>query len=95
MEAHVQHACERHIITLFKEMLGMFEQLQEEHWEAMHKLYDKLPAEYQPYVDLADHFTDDKGERIRRAVLARGNDCKRAVREELAKYRMTLGHPKG
>lgn len=70
----------------------MFEQLAEEHDEALQKLYSALPPEYQTYVDLADHFTDDKGERIRRAVLARGNDCRRAIRDELDKYTLTLGN---
>lgn len=68
----------------------MFEQLQEEHNEALDKLADALPEEYRTYLDLADHHTDEKQDRIRRAVLARGNDCKRAVREELAKYDMTF-----
>ena len=42
-------------------------------------------------MDLADHFTEEKADRIRRAVLARGNDCKRSIAEELSKYEMTLG----
>lgn len=91
LNAHVQTVCERHVIVLFKEVLGMFEQLGEEHDEALGKLWDSLPPEYQPYVDLADHFTQEKADRIRRAVLARGNDCKRAIRDELGKYTMTLG----
>lgn len=70
----------------------MFEQLAEEHDEAMGKLEGELPEQYRPYVVLADHYTEEKGDRIRRAVLARGNDCKRALREELAKYDMTLRH---
>lgn len=65
-------------------------QLAEEHDEAMAKLYDALPPEYQTYVDLADHFTEEKEGRIRRAVLARGNDCRRAIDGELGKYDMTL-----
>ncbi len=91
LNAHVQSVCERHVVVLFKEVLGMFEQLGEEHYEALHKLFEALPEQYQPYVDLADHFTQEKADRIRRAVLARGNDCKRSIRDELAKYTMTLG----
>lgn len=68
----------------------MFEQLAEEHGEAMQKFYDALPPEYQVYVELADHYTKDKAARIRRAVLQRGNDCNRAIKEELDKYVMTL-----
>jgi hypothetical protein len=68
-------------------------QLAEEHDEAMSKLYDALPEQYRPYVTLADHFTEEKEARIRKAVLARGNDCRRAVEAELAQYQMTLGGP--
>jgi hypothetical protein len=93
LDTHVQHTCERHIVILFKECLAMFEQLAEEHDEALGKLYDNLPPEYRAYVELADHFTEDKAARIRRAVLARGNDCKRAIAEELVKYQMTLRGP--
>lgn len=93
LNAHVRYTCQRHVVTLFKEVLAMFEQLAEEHDEALSKLYEVLPPEYGPYVQLADHFTEEKGERIRRAVLARGNDCKRSIDEELAKYSVTLGSP--
>ena len=91
LREHVQYYCDRQIVTLFKECLAMFEQLAEEHDEAMEKLHTALPDQYKPYVDLADHYTEEKGDRIRRAVLQRGNDCKRAVREELDKYTLTLG----
>lgn len=74
---------ERHIVTLFKECLAITEQLQEEHYEAMEKLYAALPPEYRDYVNLVDHHTDEKQDRIRRAILARGNDCRRAVLDEL------------
>lgn len=90
MRAHVQNVSARHIINLYKEMLFIFEQLAEEHDEAMSKLYDTLPPEYRPYVDLADHYTEEKGDRIRRAVLQRGNDCRREICNELEKYDITF-----
>ncbi len=93
LNAHVRLTCERHITILFKECLAIIEQLKEENYEALEKLYEALPPEYQPYVDLADHHTDEKQRRIRRAVLARGNDAIRAVDDELGKYQMTLGSP--
>ena len=68
-------------------------QLAEEHDEAMSKLYENLPEQYRPYVNLADHFTEEKEKRIRTAILARGNDCRRAIDAELEKYQMTLGAP--
>lgn len=80
----------RHITTLFKEFLLIVEQLAEEHDEALGKLHDALPPEYSEYVNLADHFTEEKGDRIRRAILARGNDCRRSVCEELDQFNLTF-----
>jgi len=91
MKEHVQYTCKRHITLLFKECLDITKQIAEEHEEALDKLFDVLPPEYQAHLYLADHFTPDKRERIRKAILARGNDCVRAVEMELAKYQMTLG----
>ncbi len=65
------------------------EQLAEEHDEAMEKLYQALPPDYREYVNLADHFTEEKADRIRRAILQRGNDAKRAVRDELDRYQLS------
>ncbi len=90
LRLHLQYTARRHVVTLFKEILAMFEQLGEEHDEAMTKMYDALPPEYKEYVNLADHFTEDKGERIRKAVLQRGNDCRRAIEEEIEKYEITF-----
>ena len=77
-------------MTLFKECLMIVEQLAEEHDEAMEKLYAALPPEYREYVNLADHFTEEKYDRIRRAILQRGNDCKRAVNDELKQYELSF-----
>ena len=66
------------------------EQLAEEHDESMEKLYQALPPEYKDYVNLADHFTEEKYDRIRRAILQRGNDCKRAVNEELEQFELSF-----
>lgn len=91
LNAHVQYVCGRHIVVLFKECLDIMAQLAEEHDESLEKLYNALPPEYQPYVALANHFTEEKEARIRKAILQRGNDCRRSVEMELAKYQMTLG----
>lgn len=93
LRASLQYAARRHVVLLFKETLAMFEQLAEEHDEAMEKLYAKLPPEYRDYVELADHYTEEKGDRIRRAVLQRGNDCVRAMEEEISKYDITFRQP--
>lgn len=93
LRASCQFTISRHITILFKECLAIMEQLYDEHDEAMTKLYDALPPEYKEYVNLADHFTEDKGERIRRAILRRGNDCERAVKQELDQYDLTFREP--
>lgn len=93
LNSHVQYVCGRHIVTLFKEYLDIMTQLAEEHDEALEKMYEALPPQYQPYVSLANHFTEEKEARIRKVILQRGNDCRRAIEAELSKYQMTLGGP--
>ncbi len=56
----------------------------------MEKLHSALPPEYKEYVHLADHFTEDKYDRVRRAILARGNDCKRVVLQEMCQYEFSF-----
>ncbi len=90
MRVGCQFTLARHVTVLFKECLAITEQLAEEHDEAMEKLYQALPPQYREYVNLADHFTEEKADRIRRAILQRGNDCKRATAEELEKYDITF-----
>ena len=80
----------KQVTLLFKGFLTVLQQLSEEHNEALDKLYDKLPPEYRDYVDLADHFTHDKGLRIRKAVLDSGNDCWRQLWDEIDKYDVTF-----
>ncbi len=90
LRASCQFTVERHIVTLFKECLMIVEQLAEEHDEAMEKMYQALPPEYRTYVNLADHFTEEKYDRIRRAILQRGNDAKRAVHDEMEQFEFTF-----
>ena len=89
----LKHYAERQIVIFMKECLAIVEQLEEEHDEALEKLYVALPAEYQAYVKLADHLTEEKADRIRRAILQRGNDCKRAVLDELDQHDVTPRNP--
>ena len=86
----LKFAARRQVTVLFTEYLAILTQLAEEHEEALDKLYAILPPEYQDHVDLADHFTEEKGKRIRKAVLDRGNDCWRSLFEELDKYDVTF-----
>ena len=77
---------DRHITVLWKEYLSLLRELAADHDEALGKLASALPAEYAAHLDLADWFTEEKGIRLRKAVLDRGNDCKRAILDEIAKY---------
>lgn len=87
----LQFACQRHTVALFKEFLVTLEELAEEHDEALAKLAAALPAEYHPHLNLADYYTLDKANRLRRIVLQRGNDTARAIRDEIQRYEVTLG----
>lgn len=85
-KASLQFSARRHVVALFKEVLSLLESLADEHDEALSKLAAALPPEYQTYLPLADYLTEDKAERLRRAVLGRGNDCARAIQDEIDKY---------
>ncbi len=76
----------RNVINLFKEFLVILENLEQEHEEALTKLAHTLPPESQKELYLADHFTDEKMERLRKQVLSRGNDTIRSIEEQLKQY---------
>lgn len=76
----------RQVVTLFKEYLTLLAELRAEHDESLAKLCAVLPEEHQALVECANYFTPEKAERLRKAVLARGNDCSRAIQDEIAKY---------
>lgn len=84
----LQYTLRRHIVTLFKEFLSLSEDLTAEHDEALAKLATALPTEYHTHINLADYLTEDRAERLRKVILQRGNDCARAVEEEIRKYRV-------
>lgn len=87
----LQYACQRHTVALFKEFLTTLEDLAAEHDESLAKLAAALPAEYHAHLDLADYYTIDKANRLRRIVLQRGNDTARAIRDEIERYQVQLG----
>lgn len=87
-KASLQFATRRHITVLFKEILSLLESLADEHDEALSKLASALPPEYATHLNLADYFTEEKAERLRKAVLGRGNDCIRSILEEIDRYQV-------
>lgn len=64
----------RETTVLFKQQLEILEDLKEEHYNALQKLIDNLPEPYKKYVNLADYFTDEKFNTLRKRTLQRGND---------------------
>ncbi len=67
------------ITRLFKSQLILLEELTDNHDEAMNKLYEALPQEYQKLLMLADYLSDDKIDSNRRKVLKEGNDSIREL----------------
>ena len=76
----------RNIVILFKSFLAIMSRVADEHDIAFDKLDEHLPVEYQKYIQLADYFTDEKREMLRKEILDIGNDCIRAIEEEIRKY---------
>lgn len=87
----LEHTCNRQVVALFKEFLCILENLADDHDEALGKLAAALPAEYHQYINLADYFTPDRSDRLRKIVLQKGNDTARAILDELGKYDVEFG----
>ena len=81
---------DRNIVVLFKTYLVMLEDLNKEHDAALGKLYNALPEQYKPFVDLADYFTDSKVDQLRSKVLGAGNDARRAVEEIIKNFNISI-----
>lgn len=94
-KASLQFSVDRNVRALFRSTLELLEELAHEHDEALGKLEAALPAEYHPHLALADYYTEDKGERLRKAVLRKGNDALRAILEEIDRYEVTFPAPRG
>ncbi len=72
---------ERVVKDLFKEFLCTLEEVGVEHDAALAKLEKALPPEYHHHLDLADSLPPEKGQRLRKRVLDRGNDTLRAIQD--------------
>lgn len=80
----------RNITSLFKDFLVILENLSEDHNEALNKLVKTLPPDSQKQLYLADHFTNDKMEQLRKRILAKGNDSIRSVETDMKNYNITF-----
>lgn len=64
---------ERIVKSLFVQFLITLEDLGHRHEMALDKLEKNLPEEYKKYVELADYFTEEEYQLLRKRVLDRGN----------------------
>ena len=76
----------RLIITLYKNFLFIFEDLQFTHKNRLEVLKKSIPEEYHKLIDNFDYFDDNVFSRSRKRILDFGNQCVRDMEEELEKY---------
>jgi hypothetical protein len=74
---------DHHIRFLFKFFLQTLEEMQGVHEINFEKLYDNLPKEIHPLIEMADYFDDDHYEIYRKRVLDIGNSVLRDYNNEL------------
>jgi hypothetical protein len=78
------------IISFFKLMLMMIEDMKKDHDFHYQKLYQEIPEEYHPIIRVADHFTEDKVSWIRKRILDYGNESIRNMQKELENYKVNF-----
>lgn len=89
-EEMIRYQVNRSVKTLFKRYLEIIERVADEHDICMQKLRECLPEQYKTFVDLADHFSEEKEELLRKEILGAGNDAIRAIENELKIYDINL-----
>jgi hypothetical protein len=72
--------------NLFKRFLEITDRLRDEHLEVISKLKSHLPTQYHKDIDLANAFTDNKKEIIRKEILGAGNDTYRGIEAEIENF---------
>jgi hypothetical protein len=76
--------------VLFKQFLKILEDLKREHDAAYKKLYDNLPVEYSPILNVANYFDLDKMVHLRKRVLDLGNETMRSNDNELNDFSISF-----
>ena len=89
-EDALRYQIDRLIKDLFKDFLSILTEVGVEHDAALAKLEKALPPEYHSHLDLADYLPPEKGQRLRKHVLDRGNDTLRSISEFFKFY--TIQH---
>jgi|TARA_R110002167_G_C12665502_1_gene650299 hypothetical protein len=74
---------DHHIRFLFKYFLQTLEEMQAIHEINFAKLYDGLPSENHPIIEMADYFDEDHYEMYRKKILDIGNSVLRDYNSEL------------
>jgi hypothetical protein len=74
---------DHHIRFLFKYFLQTLEEMQTIHEINFAKLYDNLPPESHPIVEMADYFDEEHYELYRKKILDIGNSVLRDYNSEL------------
>jgi hypothetical protein len=74
---------DHHIRYLFKSFLQTLEEMQRVHEINFGKLYENLPEEQHPLVEIADYFDEDHYEIYRKRILDIGNSVLRDYNSEL------------
>lgn len=74
---------DHHIRFLFKYFLQTLEEMQATHEINFAKLYDNLPPENHPLIEMADYFDEDYYDIYRKKILDIGNSVLRDYNSEL------------
>jgi hypothetical protein len=75
---------------LFKQFLKIIEDLKRDHDVAYKKLYDNLPSEYVPILNVANYFDLDKLAHLRKRILDLGNEAMRSNDNELNNFTISF-----
>jgi len=70
----------------FKRFLEILDGLRARHEESLRKLKFHLPSQYHRDIDLANSFTIDNKEFLRKEILSTGNDTYRGIEAELEQF---------
>jgi hypothetical protein len=71
---------------LYKSFIESLEEIARQHDSAMFKLMENLPEEHKGKIIQASFFDEEAYQHFRKLALDHGNDCARAILDEIQKY---------
>ena len=89
-EQVIRFQYQRIVTALFKRFLVVLEDLEAEHNTSLGRLHDALPAQYQPFVNLADCLDETKAKSLRKKVLDSGNEALREFDDIVKQFNIDL-----